>query len=273
MHRLWLTPFFRTALRVGLPAFAVTFGIGLYLADPDHRASLGSVYSDLREEVKNRPEFLVTLLSIEGASPDLSEAVRTKMALPLPQSSLDLDLQALKATISRLDAVADVQLRVQSGGVLQVVVKEREPAVVWRNADGLFLLDENGHRIAEISDRADRSDLPLITGEGGDSAVPEALQIIASAGPLLPRLRGVVRMGNRRWDIVMDRDQRIQLPVVQPVRALERLIALDQAQDLLARDVLTVDLRLQGRPSLRLAPFALSEMRRLRGIIPSESNL
>jgi cell division protein FtsQ len=72
---------------------------------------------------------------------------------------------------------------------------------------------------------------------------------------------------------VLDRNQRIMLPVEQPVVALERLIALDQAQDLLARDVVAVDLRLQRRPSLRLAPYSLAEMRRLRGIIPAESDL
>jgi cell division protein FtsQ len=140
-------------------------------------------------------------------------------------------------------------------------------------AEGTILLDETGHSIAEISARADRADLPLITGQGADVAAAEALQILTSAGPLLPRLRGLVRMGERRWDIVLDRDQRIMLPVDQPVRALERLIALDQAQELLERDVLTVDLRLQNRPSLRLAPYALVEMRRLRGIIPAENDL
>jgi cell division protein FtsQ len=273
MQRLWLTPFFRTALRVGVPAFALSFGIGLYLADETRRAELGSSYSNLREKVKNRPEFLVTLLSIEGASPELADAVRAKMALPLPQSSLDLDLEATRANIAKLDAIADVQLRVQAGGVLHVLVQERVPALVWRMAEGTILLDETGHSIAEISARADRADLPLITGQGADVAAAEALQILTSAGPLLPRLRGLVRMGERRWDIVLDRDQRIMLPVDQPVRALERLIALDQAQELLERDVLTVDLRLQNRPSLRLAPYALVEMRRLRGIIPAENDL
>jgi cell division protein FtsQ len=48
---------------------------------------------------------------------------------------------------------------------------------------------------------------------------------------------------------------------------------LDHAQDLLDRDILAVDLRLQSRPSLRLAPYSLAEMRRLRGITPAESNL
>lgn len=273
MQRLWLTPAIRTALRVGLPAFVLAFGVGIYLADTERRESLGSVYTDLREKIKNRPEFIVKLLSVEGASPDLSEAVRTTLALPLPQSSLDLDLEAARARIATLRAVADVDVRVQSGGILQVTITEREPAFVWRDAAGLWLVDETGTRVAEIHDRNDRADLPLIVGQGADEAIAEAQQILLSAGPLLPRLRGLVRMGERRWDIVLDRDQRILLPVDQPIAALDRLIALDQAQELLARDIVAVDLRLQNRPSLRLAPYALAEMRRARGIIPAENDL
>jgi cell division protein FtsQ len=273
IQRLWLTPLVRAAVRVGLPAFLLALGVGLYLSDQTRRESLGTVYTDLREKVKNRPEFLVKLLSIEGASPDLSEAVRTTLALPLPQSSLDLDLEAARLKIAQLQAVGSVDVRVQSGGILHVSIQEREPAFVWRNAAGVWLVDETGIRIAEIEDRNDRADLPLIAGEGAEKAMVEARQILTSVGPLLPRLRGLVRMGNRRWDIVLDRDQRIMLPSIAPVPALERLIALDQAQDVLARDVASVDLRLQARPALRLAPYSLAEMRRLRGIIPAESDL
>jgi hypothetical protein len=42
--------------------------------------------------------------------------------------------------------------------------------------------------------------------------VPEALALVAAARPAVPRLRGLVRMGERRWDLVLDRDQRILLP-------------------------------------------------------------
>lgn len=273
LQRLWLTPSVRTALRVGLPAFVVAFGVGLYLADESRRENLSSVYTDLREKVKNRPEFLVKLLAIDGASPGLAEAVRTTLALPLPQSSLDIDLEAARAKVAQLTAVGDVKVRVQSGGILQVTIQEREPAFVWRNAAGIWLVDKSGIRIAEVTERNDRADLPLIAGEGAAKAIDEAHQILTSAGPLLPRLRGLVRMGERRWDIVLDRDQRILLPVVQPVLALERLIALDQAQDLLERDIVAIDLRLQARPSLRLAPYSLAEMRRLRGITPAENDL
>jgi cell division protein FtsQ len=273
LHRLWLTPLVRALLRVGLPAFVVALATGLYLADTDRRASIGTLYTDFRETVKHRPEFLVTLLAIDGASPELADAVRTTLAVPLPQSSFDLDLEAARARIAQLQAVGTVDVRVQSGGILQVTIQEREPAFVWRNAAGIWLVDDTGTRIAEVEARSDRSDLPLVAGERADRAIAEAGQILQSAGPILPRLRGLVRMGERRWDIVLDRDQRILLPADDPVAALERLIALDQVQDVLARDVATVDLRLQARPSLRLAPYSLAEMRRLRGIIPAENDL
>ncbi len=273
MNRLWLTPAFRTLLRVGVPAFCIAFGVGIFLASDARRESLTQSWAELRDAVKNRPEFLVTLLSVEGASPEVAESVRAALALPLPQSSLDLDLTAARARVAELDAVQDVMLRIQPGGVLQAMVTEREPVVVWRHDAALVMLDGGGHPVRQIATRADRADLPLIAGPGADRAIPEALRILTSAGPLLPRLRGLVRMGERRWDIVLDRDQRILLPVKDPVRALERLIALDMAQDLLSRDLRAVDLRHQGRPTLQLAPHALTEMRRLRGIIPVENAL
>ncbi|MDT8854159.1 cell division protein FtsQ/DivIB [Paracoccaceae bacterium Fryx2] len=273
MQRLWLTPLFRALMRVGLPAFVVTMAAGLWLADSDRRAALTSTVTDLRETVESRPEFMVSLLAIDGASAPLAEAVRSTLALPLPQSSFDLDLEAARATVERLDAVAAADLRVKPGGVLQVTITERVPAMVWRTPEAVTLLDADGRRVAMVLTRADRGDLPLIAGDGANRAVPEALAIFAAAGPLLPRVRGLVRMGERRWDVVLDRNQRILLPVDAPVRAMERLLALDQAEDLLARDISAVDLRLQDRPVLRLSPYALKELRVARGIIPVENDL
>ena len=153
------------------------------------------------------------------------------------------------------------------------MITERVPVAVWRTEDGLTLVDETGHRVAGLLSRADRADLPLIAGDGADAATPEALQLIAAAGPLTPRLRGLVRMGDRRWDLVLDRNQRILLPEKNPVQALERLLALDHAQDLMNRDVLAVDLRSDHRPTLRLTPNALADIRRAQGLDTVENAL
>ena len=273
MQRLWLTPLFRVLFRVGLPVLVVSAVAGIYLASDARRTALVTAVSDLREAFEHRPEFMVALISVEGASPELAEAIRGRIDLKLPESSFDSDLDAVRAKVEDLDAVAKAELRVRSGGVLQVLITERMPVVVWRLDERIEMLDETGHRVAGLAARADRADLPLIAGAGADVAAGEALEIFAAAQPILPRVRGLVRMGERRWDLILDRHQKIMLPAVNAVAALERLIALDKAEDLLARDVLTVDLRNDKRPVLRLAPYALNEHRKAQGIDVSGSEL
>ncbi len=273
MQRVMLTPYLRALLRVGLPTFAVLAVTGLYLADADRRAGIVGIFTEIRTKFESRPEFQVTLASIEGCSPELAEAVRARLGLNLPQSSFHLDLDAARLRIEELDAVKSAELRVRSGGVLQVLVTEREPVAVWRTEDGLMLVDETGHRVAGLHARTDRPDLPLIAGQGANAATPEALELLAAAGPLTARIRGLVRMGERRWDIVLDRDQRVLLPAENPVRALERLLALDKAEDILARDLAAIDLRSDARPTLRLTPFALNELRRSQGLDTVETDL
>ncbi len=273
MHRLWLTPLFRSMLRVGLPAFILTFTVGLYLSDDLRRDEITKTWEGAWQAVEARPEFLVNLMAIDGASPALAEAIRSKLSLKFPKSSFEIDMEATSAKIEELDAVASADLRVRSGNVLQVTIIERVPVVIWRTQTELSLLDIEGRRVARVFARTDRPDLPLIAGEGANAAVPEALALLAAAGPIKPRLRGMVRMGERRWDIVLDRDQRILLPEVDPVPALERVIALDKAETLLARDVIAVDLRNEDRPVLRLAPDAMNSLRASQGVETGASSL
>ena len=64
--------------------------------------------------------------------------------------------------------------------------------------------------------------------------------------------------------MVLDRDQRILLPTKGAVRALERALALDGVDEVLARDVARVDLRLSDRPTVRMNSGATEEWWRIR---------
>lgn len=266
MQRWMLTPGIRSTLRIGLPlAILVGAAVG-YLSEQSRRDALLQKAAELRASIEQRPEFMVGLMAIDGASPDLSDDIREAVPLDFPMSSFDLDLEQIRGAISELDPVRSASVRIRPGGVLQVDVIARVPEIVWRTRDGVRLLDRTGAHIAAIDSRQDRADLPLIAGEGADGAVPEALALIQAAGPLGTRLRGLVRVGERRWDVVLDRDQRILLPPDRPVRALERVIALSEAQDMLERDVAVVDMRLGSRPTLRMTANAVENWWRIRDI-------
>lgn len=266
LHRMWLRPVWRRVVRIGLPAFTLALVTGLWLADEHRRAGLTSGIAGLVDQVQSREEFQVRLMTIEGASAPVDKALRAMLPVELPASSFDIDLPRLRVQITALDAVEKVDLRIKPGGVLSAVVTERAPALLWRTARGIEILDATGHRVAGVTARDLRPDLPLIAGQGADAHAAEALALIDAAGPILPRLRGLLRRGERRWDVVLDGGQRILLPEEGAVTALEAAIALDRAQDMLARDIAQVDLRDPARMVLRLGLEARNTIRAARGL-------
>ena len=264
MQRLALTPAFWRLVRLGTPLAVLAVILGVTLGDPARRQALQAWAQDVKTSIQERPEFMVRLLAIDGATPELDHDIRELLPLNLPVSSFDLDLPGMQAKLAALDPVARADLRVKAGGVLQVSVLERVPAAVWRVGDRLVLLDAEGHRVRDIAARHDRGDLPLIAGAGAEARVAEALALVDAARPLSDRLRGLVRMGERRWDLVLDRGQRVMLPEARPAQALDQVIALDQAQDVLAREVTRIDMRNPRRPTLRMGAGAADAMRDLK---------
>ena len=264
IERLLLTPGVRFGLRVGVP-FALTLAVGSwYFTRPDVQTRITDFVAETRAGIEQRPEFMVNLLAIDGADADLSETIRATLPVDFPVSSFDLDLEAMRLQVAAMDPVKEVVLRIRPGGVLHVDVTPRVPVVIWRTPEGLMLLDNTGAPVRPIPRRAARPDLPVIAGDEADAAVDEALALVQAARPLADRLRGLVRMGERRWDVVLDRSQRILLPEEGAVAALERVIARDKASDVLARDITRVDLRLQSRPTIRMQARATEERWRIR---------
>jgi len=266
VQRLWLTPMFRKVLRVGLPGFATVFAVGLYFADESRRTAVVEGAQDIRREIESRPEFRVNVMGVDGASDPVIEAIRGALALDLPVSSFDLDLAELRQRVEALPAVASADLRIQSGGYLAVRVTERVPALIWQTRDDTQLIDAEGHFVAGLGERPDLDPLPVVAGDGADRAVGEALALHAAAAPLGDDLRGLVRMGERRWDVVLSDGRRILLPEEGAVQALDRALALEDATDILGRDVLRLDLRNPDRLTVQLTPHAMEELRRLRAL-------
>jgi cell division protein FtsQ len=261
LHRLWLTPFFRVLLRKGVPAFLLIFGAGVWFQSEERRTEFADWAEGVRQSIAERPEFTVQMMAIDGASPELADTIRELLPVRFPVSSFELDLATMRQTVAQLDAVASAEVRITRGGVLSVTVVERMPSVIWRSTTGIGTLDAQGHKVNPLLARLERPDLPLIAGEGAEKAVPEALALLAAAEPIAARVRGLVRQGERRWDIVIDPDIRLMLPEIDPVPALERIIALQEGQALLDLDINAVDMRIPARVTVRMNPDAVRSFR------------
>ncbi|MET4102142.1 cell division protein FtsQ [Roseovarius sp. MBR-78] len=263
LERMRLTPAYRRFMRAGLPMLIVAGLAWGYLHDAERRAGLFDRVAEIRRQIETRPEFMVHLIEIDGASTGVQEDIHEIFPYDLPASSFDLDMPAIREMIEGLPAVARADLRVRQGGVLHIAVTERAPVALWRTRHGFEVLDITGAAIATAETRSARPDLPVLSGTGADRVVAQALELLGTATALNRPLRGLVRMGERRWDLVLGDGRRVQLPEAAPVRALERVIVLDKASDILERDIVTIDMRLGARPTVRMSEHAIDEWWRI----------
>lgn len=267
LQRLMLTPGFRGMVRIGVPILLIVTIVGSWYAQPQNRDALAAKITDTKQGFQQRPQFMVQAMNVTGGDAATMTAVIGLLPMSFPISSFDLDLEGIRANIEALDPIKSASVRVGQAGALEVRLTPRVPVALWRDAGTLRLIDADGVQSGVLLARADRLDLPLIAGDGAEENIDEALALFAGAGPLLERVRGLVRMGERRWDMVLDRDQRIMLPGDGAVAALDRVIALNDAQDMLSRDVGVVDMRNADRPTLRMNEEAAAALRRVNTTI------
>ena len=257
LSRAWAKPLLRNATLVYLPLVVLALAGWRVAADDDWRGMIEARTADLIEQVVARPEFAVRGVAVAGGSDELRAQVRRTLNIQPGTSSLKLDIEKLRHRVEALGAVERATVQFDPQGILRVAVVERIAVVLFRNADkALLMLDKGGVQIDPVGPRANYPELPVILGEGAPHRVGEVLGLLAAAPEIVPRLRAFVRVGGRRWDIVLDRDMVIKLPQTGSIEALSRIMALHYGEELLDRDIAVIDMRLPDRPALRMKPEA-----------------
>jgi len=147
--------------------------------------------------------------------------------------------------------VETANIRINDTGVLVIDVVERKPVAIFREDDQLTLIDIKGFKINNIFSRSDRNDLPLIVGIDGNINVQEALKIYQILSHNIKEIRGLIRIGKRRWDIILKSDKRIKLPEKNPKETLRKFLNSDFNDLISSNKFSVIDLRFANRIVLR----------------------
>tara|TARA_B100000242_G_scaffold180629_1_gene129607 strand:- start:886 stop:1683 length:798 start_codon:yes stop_codon:yes gene_type:complete len=249
-----LSPFIKKAFVYGFPLVFLAAPILIYFQDHKNREQLENLAFDFYRKVIERPEFMLDALSIEGASDSLNTEIREVLGLHFPVSSFDLDLADLRDRVLALPPVEMAEARVKSGGILLIKVNEKSPALLLKKKNGFTVLSKQGEFIRSVSSREIFSGLPVITGKGAENAADQANAIFKAIYGKLDQVRGLVFVGQRRWNLIMTSGQVVMLPEKNPEQAIQKIVILDKAEQILSRNIAVFDFRLPSRVTLRLPP-------------------
>ena len=254
MQRALLTPVFRFGVFVLLPVAIALLGTAAWLSDDENRQHAMEVFLHAEATVNRHQRFNVGGLEVTSESPELRRYIERHVGSFSDSSPFEIDPRSIKQRLEELPAVTSARVNVVPAGNVEISVVERKPEAVLRRYGAAELLDRFGERAFSGNLELELERLPLISGEGADSMVAEALEIYAAAEPIRDSIRGLVRIGERRWDAVLDGGRVIQLPENDPDGAMRQLLAYERRARLLSRAIRTIDLRVPNQVVVRLAP-------------------
>lgn len=171
--------------------------------------------------------------------------------LELSGSLITFDVEAAQERVETLPWVAHAVVRKFYPGTLQVELTERTPFALWQRDGEVFVIDRSGTEIEEL-DESRFAKLPFIVGGGANANAPDFLATLFTQPGIAEQMRAAVLVSERRWNLHLEGGITVKLPERETRAALARLVALDDAHELLARDVTVIDLRLPDRVTVRL---------------------
>ena len=240
--------FFVRAGALGILAMAAGFG----LHDGGHLKYPGSPWENASGRVASLFGFAADGIRITGLKYHDAESLLIPIGVRPGGSLIGFDAANARKLLENMDWVLSAKVMRLFPNQLEIVVVEREPFALWQRGGSHYVIDETGSAMSSL-DPARLPKLPLVTGEGAQSAISELVNQLEAHPRLKSKLLAAARVGQRRWTLHLDNGVSVALPERDVEKAMTRVEDLDQRYDLLSKGIKGIDLRVAGRVTVMVS--------------------
>jgi len=176
--------------------------------------------------------------------------IQEMLGSQLGQTMFEFDVAVAREKVDTINWVRKSTVRKVFPDTIIIQVQEFEPFALWKVEDTVNLISTNGSVIGRAAQR--HMLLPQVVGVGANKEASVILAAVQQYPEIAERTKAFVRVGKRRWNIVMKDGLRVMLPENEWREALENLNAMHVERQLLDREMVQVDLRLPDRMIMKL---------------------
>jgi cell division protein FtsQ len=242
---------------VGIAATALVIcaSVGYGAVKGDHVTAFVGWFKDARDSAANAAGFQIVALALSGNRHVSREEVLTTAGVTAHSSLMFLDVEDVREKLKTNPWIADATVLKLYPGELQIGIKERAAFALWQKGGQISVIAEDGTVVEPFVAPA-LLRLPLVVGRGAETRAKEFLELLDRYPEIQEQVRASVLVGERRWNLRLKNGLDVRLPEVEVARALERLAALNREAKLISRDIVSIDLRLPDRVTVKLSPAA-----------------
>jgi cell division protein FtsQ len=194
--------------------------------------------------------FTIQNVNVTGrnrvAAPFIMQALQISRGMPI----FSYDPKAAQNRLSENPWFKSVNVERRLPNTILIRLTERTPAARWQVNGKQAVIDAEG--VVLTTENIDAyKNLPVLIGQEAQHKMADLVALLQGQPEIGKQVTVATWLGNRRWDLTLSNNMIIRLPANQPELALARLAVLDQKNKVLARDIVSVDLRLPDQAILQ----------------------
>ena len=199
--------------------------------------------------------FAVEDVLVSGRERTTQQSILKTLGLARGIPILAIDPEAGRQRLESLPWIARATVERRLPNIIRIGLVERRPMALWQHKGDVTVIDSEGKVIPKaVPGRF--AMLPLVVGEDAPEHTADLLAMLSGEPSLRPLVTAAVRVSGRRWNLKLKGGIDVRLPEVEAARAWAELARMEREHRVLAREVVTIDLRLSDRLILRMAPEA-----------------
>lgn len=202
--------------------------------------------------------FGVSVVAISGQQELQNGEILEASGITPRDSVLFLDANAVRQRLKSVPLIREATVRKLYPDQIVISIVERTPHALWQVDGEVSIVAADGKAIDKMRDQR-FARLPFLVGEGANERVADYMKLLEAAGDFRSRIVAGVLVGQRRWNLKLNNGVDVRLPEDKPEAAVARLAALARDNKLPDKDVISIDLRMAGRITVRLSEEAAAQ--------------
>lgn len=206
----------------------------------------------IKEFIAEKIDAKLENVLVSGTDNITTEELLSVFPLKKGDSLVGFDAAKLRQNLQKVDWVKESVVERELPSTVKISIYEYKPLARLKDENGLFVVDNSGHKITSIT-KEEFKHLPLLRGKSSAENAAELFGLLMAQNIKLGK--DVVEakfIGNRRWDIGFGSNVWVRLPENNAEQALTTLQKLNNYKPVLEMEGTVVDLRLEDRIILKL---------------------
>jgi cell division protein FtsQ len=242
--------------RVNIPRHAGTVSlVAFYAATGLYVFSLVGEPLQVTQAMTSAAGFAINNVKVSGNAETSEIDILERIGLDGTTSLMALDAAATRDALKTLPWILDADVRKVYPDTVEIKLKEKVAFGIWQSGKELALIERDGKPIAPLRDNK-FAHLPLFVGKDAGTGAEEIMHDLERWPAVKARVKALMRVAGRRWDLKLDNGVVIKLPERDMDRAMAELADFEATHQVLERDILAIDLRLSDRTTVQLTADA-----------------